>query len=53
MTGETFFQLHYPLTGTERLFDLAQGIAARRRWLKKVTPQEFWDELEEKDDGEV
>ena len=25
----------------------------RRRWLKKVTPQEFWDELEEKDDGEV
>ena len=35
MTGETFFQLHYHLTGTERLFDLAQGIAARRRWLKK------------------
>ena len=35
MTGETFFQLHYHLTDTERLFDLAQGIAARRRWLKK------------------
>lgn len=35
MTGETFFQLHYHLTGTERLFDLAQGIAARRRRLKK------------------
>lgn len=38
MTGETFFQLHYHLTGTERLFDLAQGIAARRRWLKSMTP---------------
>ena len=35
MTGETFFQLHYHLTDTERLFDLAQGIAARRRRLKK------------------
>ena len=35
MTGETFFQLHYHLTGTERLFDLAQGIAARRHRLKK------------------
>ena len=35
MTGETFFQLHYHLTDTEPLFDLAQGIAARRRWLKK------------------
>lgn len=38
MTGETFFQLHYHLTDTERLFDLAQGIAARRRWLKSMTP---------------
>ena len=26
MTGETFFQLHYHLTDTERLFDLAQEI---------------------------
>ena len=25
MTGETFFQLHYHLTDTERLFDLADG----------------------------
>ena len=25
MTGETFFQLHYHLTGTERLFDLARA----------------------------
>lgn len=35
MTVETFFQLHYHLTDTERQFDLAQGIAAQRRRLKK------------------
>ena len=35
MTGETFFQLHYHLTDTEGLFDLAQGIAVQRRRLKK------------------
>ena len=42
MTGETFFQLHYHLTDTERLFDLAQGIAARRRWLKKQREKQLW-----------
>lgn len=31
---ETFFQLHYHLAQPERLFDLAQGIQARRMWLK-------------------
>lgn len=35
MTTETFFQLHYHLTDTEGLFDLAQGIAVQRRRLKK------------------
>ena len=35
MITETFFQLHYHLTDTERLFDLAQGIAVQRRRLKK------------------
>lgn len=32
----TFFQLHYRLTEPERLFDLAQGIQARRRRLKRL-----------------
>ena len=27
MTTETFFQLHYHLTDTEGLFDLAQGLS--------------------------
>ena len=31
MTTETFFQLHYHLTDTEGLFDLAQGIAVQRQ----------------------
>ena len=31
MTTETFFQLHYHLTDTEGLFDLAQGIAVQYR----------------------
>ena len=39
MTTETFFQLHYHLTDTEGLFDLAQGIAVQRRRLKKHDAQ--------------
>lgn len=33
----TFFQLHYHLAEPERLFDLAQGIQARRRRLKRLS----------------
>lgn len=34
---ERFFQLHYHMKEPERLFDLAQGIQARRRLLKRLS----------------